>query len=140
MNLLGDPKFDQGHRQQDAISTVVVSGDSESKPEPTWVRGAPRTQYERTYVLLPANCPGNWMTAAARTTLTFQVTLGFSADDAGIGDLDARTVIAVNPNDIGTGLSAAWYAEHYPGVNYIAIIANTASELEQRLYNLLERR
>lgn len=107
------------------------------EPQPTSARGAPRSPYERTYILLPSNCPVNWVTAAARTALTFQATMGFSADDAGIGDLDARTIIAVNPHDIGTGLSAAWYAEHYPGVRYIAIEANTASELEQRLYNLL---
>jgi len=120
--------------------TPLPEPEPEPEPEPVPVRGAPRVQYPRTYVLLPPNCPVNWVTAAARTVLTFQVTLGFSADDAGIGDLDSRTVIAVNPEDIGTGLSAAWYAEHYPGTTYIPLKAGTASELEARLYNLLARR
>ncbi|HOS79552.1 MAG TPA: hypothetical protein PLJ24_04740, partial [Anaerolineae bacterium] len=60
--------------------------------------------------------------------------------DAGIGDLDSRTVIAVAPSHIGTGLTAAWYAENYPGVTFIPLEVNSAIELEQRLYDLLEGR
>jgi len=114
--------------------------EPEPEPELPSPRGKPRVQYERTYVLMPSDCPTSWMTAVARVALPFQVTLGFSADDAGIGDLDSRTVIAVAPSHIGTGLTAAWYAENYPGVTFIPLEVNSAIELEQRLSELHEER
>ena len=70
-------------------------------------RGAPRLQYKRTYLLLPnepATPDGNarlekWIQAvvASGVLARYCWTLGTSADDAGIGDLDRRQVIAINP-------------------------------------------
>jgi hypothetical protein len=96
-------------------------------------RGQPRAQYERTYVLLPPSAGADWAEAAiAGTWDARRYTIGGSADDAGIGDLDARKVIAVNPGGWDGDL-AAFYGEHYPGVAYEPLVAGSPDELRRRL-------
>lgn len=120
------------------------------KPEPeppaeTRPRGAPRTQYGRTYLLLP-NEPvtpegnarlENWIAAivASGVLTRFRWTMGGSADDAGIGDLDRRNVLAINPDTWPASL-AEFYAKEYPGVNLESIQAATPDELRDKLANL----
>ncbi len=106
--------------------------DDEESPR----RGAPRVQYARTYLLLPADIDPAMAQTAMRTALETKVTVGFSPDDAGIGDLDERRVICVNPDQIGTGLQA-WYARFYPGVEFVPVTADDAGELAARLDALL---
>jgi hypothetical protein len=103
------------------------------KPLPSPVRGAPRVQFERTFFLLPRNLPPQMVVAAMRVAYEVYATIGFSADDAGIGDLDKRRVICVNPDEIGSGLTQAWYDEHYPGVEFSAVYANSPDELAKKL-------
>jgi hypothetical protein len=108
-------------------------------------RGAPRFQYQRTYLLLPnepPNADGNarlakWIEAvvASGVLTRYRWTLGASADDAGIGDLERRTVLAINPGTWPTSL-ADFYAQEYPGVTYQAIEATTPTELQTKLANL----
>lgn len=95
-------------------------------------RGAPRTQYARTYLLLP-NFP---TTPAGNAQLTAMLaaiassgilnekrwTMGTSADDAGLGDLDRRRVIAIDPQSWGGDLKA-WFDAEYPGVEYVPIVS-----------------
>jgi hypothetical protein len=61
-----------------------------------------------------------------------RLTVGGSADDAGIGDLDAREVVAVNaagwPGDL-----PAFYAEYYPGVALQLVDATTPSDMVAQL-------
>jgi hypothetical protein len=109
-------------------------GEGEEKKAP---RGTPRVPYNRTYVLLPTSLSLAMALAAMRAAYDKKSTLGFSADDAGIGDLDIRRVVCVNPQDIGTGLDQAWYDEHYPGVTFEAVQASDPSELETRLKDVL---
>jgi hypothetical protein len=96
-------------------------------------RGQPREQYSRIYVLLPptATDPA-WVEAIADATWTERrFTIGASADDAGIGNLHARMVVAVNPQ--GWGVEPPidqWFAKNYPGVTYISIRAQTPAELK----------
>lgn len=97
-------------------------------------RGAPRTQYKRVYILLPPRRGTDWAIAAARATWNkYRATIGGSADDAGVGDLDARRVIAVNPTEWGGGDLGQWYAGNYPGVQYSPIVAISPLHLEQQL-------
>lgn len=107
-------------------------------------RGNPRTDYKRTYLLLP-NFPatpadnqtlGQWFAAVVQSGVLekFRWTVGTSADDAGIGDLSVRRVIAINPSTWGASLQA-FYQKYYPGVAYRAIEANTPAELESVLVN-----
>lgn len=96
-------------------------------------RGAPRVQYERTYVLLPQDAPSEWAAAVVGATWDeHRYTVGSSADDAGIGDLDKRTVVAINPGSWPSDLRI-FFEEHYPGVSYSEVHAGTATELAQIL-------
>lgn len=116
-----------------------------SAPVPVRPRGAPRAQYRRTYLLLPnePNTPeGNqrlagWIGAvvASGVLTRYRWTLGASADDAGIGDLDRRNVIAINPATWPASL-AEFYNREYPGVTYDFIEAATPDELRNRLANI----
>lgn len=98
-------------------------------------RGKPREQYERTYVLLPPNAGAAWARAAVDGSWDRRrFTVGGSADDAGIGDLDARRVIAVNPqNWPGPQTLLDFFTEYYPGVAYVPVEAATPAELQAQL-------
>ena len=107
-----------------------VTDDEEEKP-----RGHPRVQYERTYMLLPPNADAAWARAVVDGAWDEKrYTIGSSADDAGIGDLDVRRVIAVNPQEwAGPQSLEDFFNEHYPGVTYTPITAATPAELAQKL-------
>jgi hypothetical protein len=98
-------------------------------------RGKPRDQYDRTYVLLPPNADAAWARAVvAGAWDDKRYTIGSSADDAGIGDLNVRRVIAVNPQAWpGPTSLKDFFKKHYPGVKYKAITAATPAELTQKL-------
>jgi hypothetical protein len=99
----------------------------------TLKRGRPRTQYERTYVLLPPDAGAAWARAVVEATWDQRrYTIGSSADDAGIGDLDHRVVIAVNPTIWPADLKR-FFEQHYPGVAYHAVQADTPGALRQKL-------
>jgi hypothetical protein len=99
-------------------------------------RGTPRVQYERTYVLLPPDADARWALAVVEATWNQRhYTIGGSADDAGIGDLDARRVIAVNPEKWPTDLKA-FFDEHYPGIEYVPVSAGTPGELKRKMERL----
>ncbi len=118
----------------DDASLVVV--DRRVLPLEPEERGKPRAQYERTYVLLPPNAGKAWAKAVVDATWEkYGYTVGQSADDAGIGDLDKRTVIAINPEqwgpgEDGTGLEG-FYKKHYPGVKFWPVKADTPDELKK---------
>ena len=106
--------------------------DPVEAPEP---RGRPRVPYARTYVLLPPTADASWARAVVDSAWDEnRYTIGGSADDAGIGDLDIRRVIAVNPQRWPGPLSLErFFEEHYPGVDYIPVSASSPSELAQKL-------
>lgn len=102
-------------------------------PSPPPTQGLPRVQYGRTYVLLPPRAGAEWARAVVAATWdTCRFTLGGSADDAGIGDLEYRRVFAVNPAGWGGDLRA-FFERYYPGVVYIPVEAATPEELAARL-------
>ncbi len=105
--------------------------------EPGASRGLPRTQYTRTYVLLPPNADAAWARAAVEGMWDKErFTIGSSADDAGIGDLDTRRVLAVNPQEWpGSQSLEDFYKQYYPGVQYEPVVAATPAELKQKLRN-----
>jgi hypothetical protein len=96
-------------------------------------RGMPRVQYRRTYVLLPSDAGREWAIAVVNATWDEEhYTVGSSADDAGVGDLDERSVVAINPTSWPDNLES-FFKEHYPGVKYSDVHAVTAAELGGRL-------
>ena len=106
----------------------------EPSPEPTTGRGAPRKQYARTYFLLPKTLPLDMALAAMRVAHEAHVTVGFSPDDAGIGDLDRRLVVCVNPEQFDLPVNQGWYDSYYPGVKFMPIKSvSTADELAAKL-------
>jgi hypothetical protein len=97
--------------------------------------GRPRVAYHRVYVLLPPAADIKWLLAAARGSFEGRYTIGFSADDAGVGELESRHVLAVNPHHWPETLTAAWFYHHYPGARFTAVVANRPEDLEAWLRN-----
>jgi len=88
-------------------------------PDPQPCRGAPREQYERTYnVIVPRATTEQAVTIFRDAWERAFETVGGSADDAGIGDLDVRRVVI---HGAEPGLDQAnfleFYDEWYPGVD-----------------------
>ena len=94
-----------------------------------------RYNYRRIYVLLPPTASQKWLLAAARGGYDGRFTIGFSADDAGIGNFENRQVLAVNPHHWPEVLTASWFQQHYPGVKFTAVVANQPEDLEAWLKN-----
>jgi hypothetical protein len=92
--------------------------------------GDPRVDYRRVYVLLPPTADVWWLVAAARGGFDGRYTVGFSADDAGVGNLAARHVVAVNPHHWPEPLTATWFHRNYPGTTFTPVIASTPEDLE----------
>ncbi|MGC9467922.1 MAG: M23 family metallopeptidase [Anaerolineae bacterium] len=98
-----------------------------------WPFGLPRTSYARTYVLLPPSVGSQWALAVvAATWEQHRFTIGRNPDDAAIGDLDVRRVIAINPQ-AWSGDLEAFYEAHYPGVELVIVEAQTPDELREAL-------
>ncbi len=98
---------------------------------------ASRLAYKRVYVLLPPTADVSWFTAAARGGFNGRFTIGFSADDAGIGDLGSKHVLAVNPHHWPEVLTAVWFKQHYPGAEFTPVVANKPEDLEAWLKDWL---
>ncbi len=96
--------------------------------------GAPREPYERTYILLPQEAGRPWLRAVVEGGILDdgRHTLGFSADDAGVGALDVRRVLVVNP-DWWDEPAEWWFARHYPGVQVCTLSAKTPADLKTAL-------
>lgn len=92
--------------------------------------GQPRLDFRRVYVLLPPTANETWLVAAARGSYIGRYTVGFSADDAGVGDVAERVVICINPHHWPETLTSAWYDHHYPGTRFIPVVANSPADLQ----------
>lgn len=92
--------------------------------------GRPRLDYKRVYVLLPPTASEEWFVAAARGSFVGRYTVGFSADDAGLGEVAERIVISVNPHHWPETLTITWYQHNYPGTRFLPVVANKPEDLE----------
>ncbi|HLF00657.1 MAG TPA: hypothetical protein VI547_01680 [Anaerolineales bacterium] len=101
--------------------------------------GQPREQYARTYLLLnPNHTDPAWIKALARAGWARRVTMGGSADDAGIGDLNTRQVIVLNPREGYADDIFAWFAKYYPGTAVQGVEGRTPDEVAVRVKELLQ--
>jgi hypothetical protein len=115
-----------------ALEVVPLPSDP-PQPFPSPPRGLPRVPYERTIVLLPPEANVYWaLTVIEACWDVSRFTVGGSADDAGVGDLDFRRVIAVNPEGWGDDLGA-FFRQHYSGVAYFPLTALNTYQLAGRL-------
>jgi hypothetical protein len=115
----------------------LVSADVAVQPKPPQVRGWPREQYARTYVLLPPGAGLDWVQAILDSGAwdRRRWTIGGSADDAGIGALEDKTVIGVNPGGWPSDL-AAFFQQYYPGTRYVPLTAANPEELKRKLQQM----
>lgn len=111
--------------------TVAERTAPEIPPESGFV--PPREDYARTYLLLPPGAGDEWLQAALDSGAwnKYHWTIGGSADDAGGGPTQ-RKVIAVNPQSWPSDLKA-FFDAFYPGVDYVAIAAQTPEDLRRIL-------
>jgi hypothetical protein len=118
---------------KDEPNALPEAAPPEPEPEPEPCPGLPREQYERVYVLLPPGAGSAWARAVVDASWDERrFTIGGSADDAGIGALNEKSVVAVNPTLWGDDLGL-FFETHYPGVRYVALQAGTPAELASRL-------
>jgi hypothetical protein len=87
---------------------------------------------------MPPKARHEWVSAVTEATWEkYGYTVGKSPDDAGIGDLDARYVIAVNPSQWGPGQDGqgleGFFSRHYPGIVYFAVEAKSPAQLKRLL-------
>ncbi len=123
--------LDQLPEMPDRPPTPPEEEEEEEGEKPP--RGRPRAPYARTYVLLPPGAGGDWANAVVEGGWdAHRFTIGGSADDAGIGDLDFRRVVAVNPDAWGADLFA-FFETYYPGVTYVPLTAETPEQLAEQL-------
>jgi hypothetical protein len=79
--------------------------------------GEPRQQYHREYLVMPPEATVEEWLAVCRQAYHLKQTVGFSYDDAGMGDLARKTAILYDiPQEKWTEYMD-WYAEHYPQTN-----------------------
>lgn len=137
---LYDVRFvgDRGARLLAQQLVRVAERDAEAEAAEEAPSGRPRLDYRRVYVLLPPTADLKWFQAAARGSFDGRYTIGFSADDAGVGELESRHVLAVNPHHWPETLTATWFHKNYPGTRFTAVVANTPEDLEAWLKNWLE--
>ncbi len=95
-----------------------------ANPSPKWelpeeepvTRGQPRTQYARTYNVIPDDATEEEAVAIfLEGWRRSRETAGGSYDDAGVGDLDTRRANLYGKAGERATFEA-WFAEHYPGV------------------------
>lgn len=97
--------------------TTIADGEKPAETNYTsHMVGKPRGQYARTYWCLPQDTPLETFLAAAELAWAAKRTIGFSYDDAGLGDLARRTAVLFNIPVAQRGTFADWYHAHYPGV------------------------
>ena len=124
-----------------ALEEALSEMPTQPPAQPAPPRGRPRVPYARTYVLLPPGASAAWARGVVEGAWeAHRFTIGGSAADAGIGDLDFRRIIAVNPTAWGDDGSAepaealrAFFETHYPGVLYVPLVADTPQQLAERL-------
>lgn len=80
------------------------------------MRGQPRIQYGRVYHVLPQNATPEQIKKVMDAAYPTRQTVGFSYDDAGVGDLDDRTAVVWNIPESDRPSFSNFFATYYPGV------------------------
>lgn len=101
------------------LPALVIRREMEAsmlyQEEDSYIVGEPRVTYERVYWLLPPDASYEEAVQVFHMALPSRGTVGFSADDAGIGALPDRKIILFDEERWGGDMNK-WYAKHYPGV------------------------
>jgi hypothetical protein len=101
----------------DALSVEYIDDEpAPPDPEPGECRGLPRVDYERTYNVIHESTDLDGILDIVEATYPQRQTVGFSTDDAGIGDLSIKNARLWNWPDSERQIMLDWYATYYPGV------------------------
>ena len=105
-----------------APNAVLLLVGRDIAPDVHLIRGLPRTDYARVYHVLPQGRSDNVDVAdfLAAKHAGYQ-TVGWSYDDAGIGNLSNRTSILHAIDAVRRDEFVTWYAENYTGVKVIFV-------------------
>ena len=102
------------HAGGEKLPALVRRREQESRLiEVDIMKGEPRVQYDRVYHLVGPDASIDEFVEAAKKVYETKGTIGFSADDAGIGNLDSREVVLHGEQPEGI---EEWFNEHYSGV------------------------
>ena len=104
------------HANGAVLTALTARREAEATLLEAGLRGQPRVQYARTYWLMPPDATMAEFKQASVAAFNTRATIGYSADDAGIGDLNIRNVILVEPNRQPSGI-LQWFELHYPDVH-----------------------
>lgn len=88
--------------------------EPEPEPEPD-CHGLPRVPYARTYFVVPQDATLAEFLAICEAAYPNRRTVGFSHDDAGIGDLDDKTAVLYGITTELHQIYLDWYDAWYPG-------------------------
>lgn len=107
----------------DCLYGMVNSNSFLSRPvleetgvAPSTGRGKPREDYERTFWVMPQDTTHERALQIFEQAFPLKGTLGFSYDDAGIGDLNKRTAVLWDLKLSQQQEFRDWYTQWYPGV------------------------
>ena len=96
--------------------TTIAAGEAATETNYTsHMIGLPREQYSRTYWCATPNITLPLWLKLAEQAWAERRTIGFSYDDAGIGDLQKRTAVLFNIPTTERQRYVGWFSEHYPG-------------------------
>lgn len=97
------------------VEFIKAVDDTPPDPDPTECRGLPRVDYERTYNVIHKSASLDAILDIVELTYPQRQTVGFSTDDAGIGDLNVKNAVLWQWPGDQRQVMRDWYAEHYPG-------------------------
>jgi len=110
--------FRQHYPGTNVAFTTVSGGETAVETDYTsHMVGRPREQYARTYWCVPQDISLELYLKLAEQAWAERRTLGFSYDDAGMGDLNTRTAVLFNLPEGEQARFRSWFDLHYPGVS-----------------------
>jgi len=98
----------------DAIKLEVDEPIPPDPPTPD-CKGLPRIQYSRSSLVVPQDATLQQWRAVCDEAFAHRQSVGFSYDDAGVGDLESKAAILYGLNPVDHPNFDAWYERHYPG-------------------------
>lgn len=108
--------FETRQPELDALAGILASEWNSNPPPPNPCRGTPRVQYNRAVHVLPSGSTNDRFVQVANAVYPERQTVGFSYDDAMIGDLNSRRAILWDIPLNERAAFLAWRDQHYPGV------------------------
>lgn len=101
-------------------------------------RGRPREPYDRVTLVAPGTFTLEQWLELAKVAYKDRRGMGFSYDDAGLGDLDRKEAILYGIPPAERPAFVSWYAAHYPGttVTFAELAGTVAAENKRPIFGI----